>query len=325
MWKKLWKLKVPSKIKIFGWRALRGLLPCNAILSNRHIIPEGGCPICHGGAQDIKHMIFTCARSEAVWRSIGVWERIRNLLGIDRSGSVLLEEIIRQQEQLHGLDIGLAELILTGGWYLWWERRQLTHGESVQPPPRSGLAIAALAKNYKLAGVRGAKVREGWRKPPDGCLMVNVDASFDDEKGCASTGAIIRDGSGSMIAASMTYIPYVVDTPMAEAHALKEGVMLAQHIGGIRLIFQSDCQEVVDIMSNEGFTANSGAAIYDEIMIVWKGFDQISMEHLHSEANQVAHELARRAMSLEQNCYWDDDPPDFIIPFMSNDVTIFDQ
>jgi hypothetical protein len=33
VWNKLWKLQVLRKIKIFGWRALKGLLPCCAILA----------------------------------------------------------------------------------------------------------------------------------------------------------------------------------------------------------------------------------------------------------------------------------------------------
>ena len=75
VWKNLWKLQVPGKIKNFGWRALRGLMPCKAILANRHVIPEGGCPVCHNGAEDIKHLIFTCDQARAVWRAIGVWEK----------------------------------------------------------------------------------------------------------------------------------------------------------------------------------------------------------------------------------------------------------
>jgi len=150
VWKNLWKLQVPGKIKNFGWRALRGLMPCKAILANRHVIPEGGCPVCHNGAEDIKHLIFRCDRARAVWRAIGVWEKIRYLIVADPSGSIVLEEVINRGEQVNGLDLGLAELILTGGWYLWWERRQLTHGETVQPPTRSGLAIVSLTKNYKM-------------------------------------------------------------------------------------------------------------------------------------------------------------------------------
>ena len=66
--------------------------------------------------------------------------------------------------------------------------------------------------------------------------MLNVDASFDEDVGCGSIGAIIRDSSGGMVVASNNFIAHVVDAPMAEAYALKEGLMLAQHIGGNRLI-----------------------------------------------------------------------------------------
>jgi len=120
---------------------------------------------------------------------------------------------------------------------------------------------------------------------------LNIDASFDEDNGCGSTGAIFRDGFGGMIAASNTFIPYLVDASMAEAFALKEGLMLAQHIGGNWLIVQSDCLEVVQTLENGGFTANSA----DECSIVWNGFQEISIEHSR-EANNVAHALARQTM-----------------------------
>jgi hypothetical protein len=51
---------------------------------------------------------------------------------------------------------------------------------------------------------------------------------------------------------------------MAEAYALKEGLMLAQHIGANRLIIQADCLEVVETMKDGSNSANSAAAIYDD-------------------------------------------------------------
>jgi len=43
VWDTLWKLKLPSKVKIFGWRALRGFIPCNGILANKHIGNQSSC------------------------------------------------------------------------------------------------------------------------------------------------------------------------------------------------------------------------------------------------------------------------------------------
>ena len=64
----------------------------------------------------------------------------------------------------------------------------------------------------------------------EGKLMVNVDATFDTDTGSESTGVIIRDEKGQWIAAAHSFLPHVIDAPMAEAYALKIGLMLAQHI-----------------------------------------------------------------------------------------------
>lgn len=106
-------------------------------------------------------------------------------------------------------------------------------------------------------------------KPPKGYLMLNIDASYNDDNGYGSTGAIIRDSSGGKVTATNTYIPHLVNAPIVKAYALKEALMLAQYIGGKRLIVQSNCMEVVEIMRNRGFRANSVVAIYDEYNIIW--------------------------------------------------------
>jgi hypothetical protein len=46
VWDILWKLKIPSKIKIFVWKALRGTIPGMAILADRHIPVSPQCLVC---------------------------------------------------------------------------------------------------------------------------------------------------------------------------------------------------------------------------------------------------------------------------------------
>jgi hypothetical protein len=67
-------------------------------------------------------MIFTCERAKKVWRSLGIEEKIQSLTLTDRSGLVILEEIITREEQIQNLDVGFAELVITAAWYIWWER-----------------------------------------------------------------------------------------------------------------------------------------------------------------------------------------------------------
>lgn len=138
-------------------------------------------------------------------------------------------------------------------------------------------------------------------------------------------GAIIRDYSGGALAAAHNFVPHLIDAPMAEAYSLKEGLMLAQYIGCNRLIVQSDCMEVVQMMDNGGFSATLAAALYDECNIIWSGFQDISIEHCSREVNQVAQNLAKRAMQLKQTCTYVDEPPSFILDLLTNDVTILNE
>lgn len=132
VWGRLWKLAIPGKIKIYGWRVLNGFVPCRGILSNRHIGDNSDCPMCPLGLEDLKHMMFMCDRAKSVWNYLGAWRHIENLARGDRTGQQMIEEVIRGGRKVPSLnDVGLAELILTRSWYIWWERRGFVHGESL--------------------------------------------------------------------------------------------------------------------------------------------------------------------------------------------------
>jgi hypothetical protein len=60
-----------------------------------------------------------------------------------------------------------------------------------------------------------AKQREGWKKPEEGKLKINVDAAFDENNGKGATGVIIRDCNGQFVAGSQRFIAHIVDAPMA--------------------------------------------------------------------------------------------------------------
>ena len=152
----------------------------------------------------------------------------------------------------------------------------------------------------------------GWKKPPEGIIKVNVDASYDEDVGYRSTGVVIRDGG--VIAAAHSFVPHVIDALMTEAYALKEGLLLAQNIGSNRIVIQPDCMEVAEIMKEGGFSTISLSAIYDECITLWSWFQEISIEHCSRDLNGVAHELARRALQSKTNCIWDDEP---LVSFVS--------
>jgi hypothetical protein len=78
---------------------------------------------------------------------------------------------------------------------------------------------------------------------------------FDIDSGREAIGVIIRDYTGQFVAARNMFSPHVVDAPMAEAYAFREGLVLAQTIGSNNFIIQTDCMQVVDTMKNGSFSS----------------------------------------------------------------------
>ena len=111
-------------------------------------------------------------------------------------------------------------------------------------------------------------------------MKLNVDASFslDDEVG--ATGAVIRDDRGFFIAGSNCGLAHVLDASMAEARALRDGLILAGQAGCPKILVNSDCMEVIAIMNDGGNSAGPAAAIYEECTFLLGFFRSLSSSTL---------------------------------------------
>jgi hypothetical protein len=116
-------------------------------------------------------------------------------------------------------------------WYIGWEWRKVTHGEPIQTPTRTAQAISALAVNYSRVRKKSGIIRHGWVKPREDFVKLNVDVGFCADTCSGSTGAIIRDDSWRLIAASCCGIySFISDPSIAEARALRDGLTLAGQV-----------------------------------------------------------------------------------------------
>jgi hypothetical protein len=90
-------------------------------LANRHIGPEVNCPVCMRDAEDLRHMLFRCARALEIWEGLNVVEAIIGASRVDRSGSLVLEELLCSPTP-GGVTYNhqhFMELVMTTCWYLW--------------------------------------------------------------------------------------------------------------------------------------------------------------------------------------------------------------
>lgn len=60
VWKNLWSLMLPAKVRNFMWRAVKNVLPIADNLWQKKIIHDPICQVCKRQAKSIVHVLFKC-------------------------------------------------------------------------------------------------------------------------------------------------------------------------------------------------------------------------------------------------------------------------
>ena len=71
LWKAIWKLHCPNKIRNFIWRACKDILPTKTKLRDRKIPVEVECDLCEG-VETTGHTFWSCDIAAAVWQMANV-------------------------------------------------------------------------------------------------------------------------------------------------------------------------------------------------------------------------------------------------------------
>ncbi|RYR21959.1 hypothetical protein Ahy_B03g067250 [Arachis hypogaea] len=66
VWKMLWKLPVPQKVKLLLWKAMQEILLLNANLYQRMIAKTPSCSICQQADETIEHALLLCLWTRAM-------------------------------------------------------------------------------------------------------------------------------------------------------------------------------------------------------------------------------------------------------------------
>ena len=67
IWKVLWNLNIPNKIKVFGWRACADILPTRVNLVQRRVLTDDKCSICLREPENTIHVLWECAAVQDIW------------------------------------------------------------------------------------------------------------------------------------------------------------------------------------------------------------------------------------------------------------------
>ena len=135
LWKAIWNLKCPSKIKHFVWRACRNILPTKYCLKQRKVIIDDKCELC-GEKEATRHMLWGCKTAKDTWEA---------LIVKNANQTPPLEEFIDVVWWL-GDQLGVIDwkVFASITWSLWNNKNAVRHGGQ----GKQGRVISMEAQKY---------------------------------------------------------------------------------------------------------------------------------------------------------------------------------
>ena len=125
-WKALWRLKVPSKLKVFGWRACHQILPTRVSLAKRKILDDDKCHCCKRITEIAIHAVWECGAVQDV--QAGSITSLQKWTTNCHDFRFLFECLIKRlpREEL--------EHFLVQAWMIWNQRNAVIHGRQLKEP-----------------------------------------------------------------------------------------------------------------------------------------------------------------------------------------------
>ena len=193
IWKLVWSLKCPNKVKHFLWRACKNALPTKQCLVHRKVIEEDKCDFC-GECESSGHILWGCKVAKEAWS-----ETCFKLDRLDRPLRDFLDVVWLLMASSGEKD---WEKFAVTTWLLWNNENAVKFGGKC----KNGKTIEGEARSY-MEEYRAACLNMGqktqpatrgkhWSPPSQGKYKVNVDAVVFKEQRCCGLGVVIRNDRG---------------------------------------------------------------------------------------------------------------------------------
>ncbi|KAE8805898.1 Glutamyl-tRNA reductase 1, chloroplastic [Hordeum vulgare] len=96
-------------------------------------------------------------------------------------------------------------------------------------------------------------------------IKINTDGSFVPGEESSGWGMVLRDSTGSVIAARAGRQPHVQDAFAAELYALAHAISFAAELGVVRVILETDCSLLMEAMDLARVDASAYATVIENL------------------------------------------------------------
>ncbi|CAM8992687.1 unnamed protein product [Rhodiola kirilowii] len=241
-WKSFWRLPVPRKIKIFGWRSFHNTLPVGTTLCARNIAVDCSCPLCNYKHETQLHVLVQCWWANAVWQEMGVLDWLQ--FG---SFSTMADVLFYLCSYMDPKSAACALVTL---WYIWSARNKWKHDRVSMSPQDAVARIKVLANEYYRYHVDNTIHHFQcsdflWKPPSIGTVKVNCDASWSESSKSGSVAVVARDAAGTVLSIRARHQVHCDSATDCEGWSIEEGLRLCSELRVSKALIESDSTEAV--------------------------------------------------------------------------------
>jgi ribonuclease HI len=319
IWKKIWSLNCPNKVKHFLWRMAHDSQPLRCKLVHRGMEIDPCCPVCGRDNEDGGHLFFKCKLAKQVWNLLALEDR-RQRLAAQFSAMEAVSVILSEKEEM-------ATLMVITLWSLWTNRnafREEGRGRRAEELARAIRIYANETSQSQCAPKPHNSVsRVKWSKPPEDFLKLNCDGSFIKETRAGSWGFLIRDHDGDVVLTGRGKINNALSAFHSELIACLQGVQVASDLGIGKLILETDALNVQQAVQAKGFDTRPEGGLIEELKsLARSNFNAFVCNFLGRDGNRAAHALAALGYScIEGEALITSTIPDDVFVIVSDDLS----
>nr|POE71608.1 putative ribonuclease h protein [Quercus suber] len=319
LWRGIWSLKVPNKVKNFIWRASRNSLPTKENLVRRTVIENPLCDRCFGAHESALHAVWSCGELDVVWEDITLWSCRGSITFF--TFKELLSWLIKNQHHVELFSVTARTI-----WNQWNQVR-------LNKPSCSSHQISQLTKErlQEFMAVNalphssrtGPPTVQKWKPPEHGLVKVNCDGARFTKENSAGVGVVIRNSEGLVLGSLLKLVPQAYSPLEIEAMAIATTLEFASALGCQRAIIETDSLVLVKALREDTEFLSAVGLVLDEIRRKVNFFNELHYSHVKREGNIVAHKLARHAISVSDVVVWMEDVPPLLFPVVLADIAGF--
>ena len=291
---------MPPRVKTLIWRICRNCLPTRKRLRDKGVNCTIVCALCNLEEEDNMHLLFKCAGSRNIWSMWNAYYFVNHIL----DGYQDIKEVIFKTLQvLQHEDASLFGCII---WSIWKQRNNKIWKEVTDAQGFVFDRAKSLLEDWKVArSIQGSTVRREypasnvkWIKPRSGRFKCNIDAAFFETAKLVGIEMCIRDENDHFVLART-----VCFSPLCEVH-VGEALGLLSAMDWVHLLqlgtvdFEMDAKRVVDSINYSHTDVTEYGNIISNCKTLFSQFYENScVEFVRRQANEVAHSLAKAALS----------------------------